>query len=270
MLQAAYASAPAFDAPEVADAFEALLQGLESGSIRAAEPGDGGWAVNAWVKQGILVGFRLGRVVDMSVPGGAFFDKHNLPLQKLGLERRVRIVPGGTGVRRGAYMGPGVIVMPPAYINIGAYVGENTMIDSHALVGSCAQIGRNVHLSAAAQIGGVLEPPGARPVVLEDDVLVGGNCGVYEGTLVRRRAVLGAGVVLTASTPVYDLPRQRVLRAEPGSGLEIPESAVLVPGSRRLGGDFAAAHGLGIYTPILVKYRDAKTDARAALEDALR
>jgi 2,3,4,5-tetrahydropyridine-2-carboxylate N-succinyltransferase len=179
-------------------------------------------------------------------------------------------VPGGTSVRCGAHLGENVVVMPPAYINIGAYVDRDTLVDSHALVGSCAQVGRGVHLSAAAQVGGVLEPVGARPVVLEDEVLVGGNCGVYEGTLVRRRAVLAAGVVLTASTPVYDLVREQVLRAEPGTGLEIPEGAVVVPGSRPLVGDFATRHGLALYTPVIVKYRDARTDARAALEAALR
>ena len=272
ILQEAYAGRLGLDGAEVADAFAALLHGLESGTVRAAEPApDGSWQVHAWVKEGILVGFRCGRVVDMSVhESWSFLDKHTLPLQRLDLERRVRVVPGGTAVRRGAYLGPNVVLMPPAYVNIGAWVGGDTLVDSHALVGSCAQIGRGVHLSAAAQIGGVLEPVGARPVVVEDDVLVGGNCGVYEGTLVRRRAVLGAGVVLTASTPVYDLPRRRVLRAEPGRGLEIPEGAVVVPGSRRIEDEFAAQHGLALYTPVIVKYRDARTDARAALESALR
>lgn len=260
-------------APEVAAAFEALLAALEAGTVRAASPApDGGWVVQAWVKAGILVGFRAGKIVDMSVhPRLPFFDKHNLPTQSLdGVERRVRLVPGGSSVRRGVYLGPEVVIMPPAYVNVGARVEEGSMVDSHALVGSCAQVGRFVHLSAAAQIGGVLEPPGARPVILEDGVLVGGNCGVYEGTLVRRRAVLGAGVILTASTPVYDLPRQQIIRPQPGSGLEIPEGAVVVPGSRALRGDFAAAAGLGLYTPVIVKYRDAQTDARTALEEALR
>jgi 2,3,4,5-tetrahydropyridine-2-carboxylate N-succinyltransferase len=273
ILQEAWDGKRPLDDAQVAAAFEALLDALEGGLVRAAEPTDAGnWRVNTWVKQGILVGFRLGRIADLSgASGWSFFDKHNLPVQQLdGVQRRIRIVPGGTSIRRGSFIGDDVIFMPPAYVNIGAWVGTGTMIDSHALVGSCAQVGRGVHLSAAAQIGGVLEPPGARPVVLEDDVLVGGNCGVYEGTLVRRRAVLGSGVVVTASTPVYDLPRQRILRPTAGEGLEIPEGAVVVPGSRAARGDFAAEHGVSLYTPVIVKYRDEKTDARAALEDALR
>jgi len=271
ILESAHAGTRPLDDPAVAGAFAELLTGLESGAVRAAEPdAAGNWQVNAWVKAGILVGFRIGRIVDMSAGGWQFADKHNLPPQALPAERRVRIVPGGTSVRRGAYLGAQVIVMPPAYVNIGAWVDHDTMIDSHALVGSCAQIGARVHLSAAAQVGGVLEPPGARPVILEDEVLVGGNCGVYEGTLVRRRAVLGAGVVLTASTPVYDLVAGRILRAEPGRGLEIPAGAVVVPGTRRLAGEFAAAHGLAVATPLIVKYRDEATDARTALENALR
>lgn len=273
ILEDAYAGERTLGDVAVADAFEWLLRGLEEGTLRAAEPvGDGTWKVHPWVKKGILVGFRIGRIVDMSAhPSQPFFDKHNLPIQQLdGVERRVRIVPGGSSVRRGAYIGHDVIIMPPAYVNVGARVDEGGMIDSHALVGSCAQVGRGVHLSAAAQIGGVLEPPGARPVILEDGVLVGGNCGVYEGALVRRRAVLGSGVVLTGSTPVYDLVHGRVLRPEPSGGVEIPEDAVVVPGSRALRGEFAAQHGLSLYTPIIVKYRDAGTDARTALEDALR
>lgn len=273
VLQAAWEGRVALDDVRLPQAFERLLEALESGSVRAAQRGDDGhWQVNAWVKQGILVGFRLGRIVDMSANATwRFFDKHNLPVQPIdGVARRVRIVPGGTTIRRGAHLDDDVILMPPAYVNIGAWVGRGSMIDSHALVGSCAQIGNRVHLSAAAQIGGVLEPPGARPVILEDDVLVGGNCGVYEGTLVRRRAVLGSGVVVTASTPVFDLPRQRVLRPTAAEGLEIPEGAVVVPGSRAARGDFASEHGVSLYTPVIVKYRDDKTDARAALEEALR
>jgi 2,3,4,5-tetrahydropyridine-2-carboxylate N-succinyltransferase len=272
ILQDAYAGRRPFAAPEVATAVAALLDALEAGAVRAATPApDGTWTVNAWVKEGILVAFRAGRVVDLSIDARfRFFDKDTLPPRRLDLGDGVRVVPGGTTVRRGAHLGTNVILMPPAYVNVGAWVGPDTMIDSHALVGSCAQVGRGVHLSAAAQVGGVLEPPGARPVILEDDVLVGGNCGVYEGTLVRRRAVLGAGVVLTASTPVYDLVDGRVLRAEPGRGLEIPPAAVIVPGTRRLPGDFAAQHGLGLYAPVLVKYRDPGTDARTALESALR
>jgi 2,3,4,5-tetrahydropyridine-2-carboxylate N-succinyltransferase len=272
VLQEAYAGQRPLDDAAVPEAFDALLNGLESGELRAAEPSPQGWLVHAWIKEGILVGFRLGRIIDLSPhPILPFFDKHNLPTQALdGVARRVRIVPGGTSVRRGAHLGDGVILMPPAFVNVGAHVGNGCMIDSHALVGSCAQVGVRVHLSAAAQIGGVLEPPGARPVILEDDVLVGGNCGVYEGALVRRRAVLGSGVVLTASTPVYDLVNARVIRAPADSGIDIPEGAVVVAGSRALRGDFAAEHGLSVYTPVIVKYRDAATDARTALEDALR
>jgi 2,3,4,5-tetrahydropyridine-2-carboxylate N-succinyltransferase len=273
ILEQAYAGDRPLDGAAIGDAFEWLLRGLEDGSLRAASRRDDGtWEVHSWIKMGILVGFRIGRIVDMSVhPAQPFFDKHNLPTQRLdGAERRLRIVPGGSSVRRGAHLGSGVIIMPPAYVNVGARVEEESMIDSHALVGSCAQVGRGVHLSAAAQIGGVLEPPGARPVILEEGVLVGGNCGVYEGTLVRRRAVLGSGVILTGSMPVYDLARGSVLRPEPGSGVEIPEDAVVVPGSRALRGDFAEQHGLSLYTPVIVKYRDAGTDARTALEDALR
>jgi 2,3,4,5-tetrahydropyridine-2-carboxylate N-succinyltransferase len=273
ILEAAHRGELELASPEVEAAFAALLAALEAGTVRAASPAPGGgWEVHAWVKAGILVGFRAGRIVDMSVhPRLPFFDKHTYPLQALdGVARRVRLVPGGSSVRRGAYVGDDVVIMPPAYINVGAYVGAGSMVDSHALVGSCAQVGRAVHLSAGAQIGGVLEPAGARPVILEDGVLVGGNCGVYEGALVRRCAVLGAGVVLTASTPVYDLPHAAVLRPQPGSGVEIPENAVVVPGSRALGGDFAAAHGLSLVTPVIVKYRDAGTDARTALEQALR
>jgi 2,3,4,5-tetrahydropyridine-2-carboxylate N-succinyltransferase len=272
LLQEAYAGRQPLESKDVEAAFEALLAGLEAGAVRAAEPlADGTWRTHAWVKQGILVGFRLGRIVDLSAGGLAFFDKHNLPPQHIdGVGRRVRIVPGGSSVRRGAYVGSNVVIMPPAYVNVGAWIGEGCMIDSHALVGSCAQIGRGVHLSAAAQIGGVLEPPGARPVILEDEVLVGGNCGVYEGALVRRRAVLGSGVVLTASTPVYDLPRQRILRPTPDAGIEIPPDAVVVPGARAVRGEFAMQHGISMYTPVIVKYRDARTDARAALEASLR
>ena len=272
VLQDAYQGRSALDAPEILEAIEKLLEGLESGEVRAAEPDSGGaWQVNSWVKEGILVGFRAGRIVEMSAPGPfRFFDKHTFPARQLGLDDRVRVVPGGTTVRRGAHLGENVILMPPAYVNVGAWVGPDTMIDSHALVGSCAQVGRGVHVSAAAQIGGVLEPPGARPVILEDQVLVGGNCGIYEGTLVRRRAVLGSGVILTASTPVYDVPNRRVLRSESGRGIEIPEGAVVVPGVRRIAGEFADAHGLGLYTPVIVKYRDESTDARTALESALR
>jgi 2,3,4,5-tetrahydropyridine-2-carboxylate N-succinyltransferase len=268
----AFAGRLVLDAPAVEPAIESLLAGLESGAVRAAVPRpDGNWEVQTWVKEGLLVAFRAGRIVDQSAAAGwPFFDKHTLPPRALRLEDGVRIVPGGTSVRRGAHVARGVILMPPSFVNVGAWVGEGTMIDSHALVGSCAQIGTGVHVSAAAQIGGVLEPAGARPVILEDEVMVGGNCGVYEGVLVRTRAVLGAGVVLTASIPVYDLPNSRILRAVPGAGLEIPAGAVVVAGARQAGGEFATAHGLSLYAPVIVKYRDAHTDARTALEQALR
>jgi 2,3,4,5-tetrahydropyridine-2-carboxylate N-succinyltransferase len=256
------------DAREVFDAF---LAGLEAGAIRAAEPGPEGWRVNGWVKKGILLGFRLGRVVELPPAGPLrFFDKDTFPPRRLTVADGVRVVPGGSAVRSGAYLGPGVVVMPPAYVNVGAWVGEGSMIDSHALVGSCAQVGRRVHLSAGAMLGGVLEPVGALPVIVEDDVLVGGNCGVYEGTIVGRRAVLGSGVILTGSVTVYDIPRQATYRRGPDAPLRIPEGAVVVPGSRRASARFAERHGLHLYTPIIVKYRDEKTDASAALEEALR
>jgi 2,3,4,5-tetrahydropyridine-2-carboxylate N-succinyltransferase len=244
--------------------------------VRAAERGeDGVWRACPWVKKGILVGFRLGRVVDMSPPSTGrrvfnFYDKHTFPTRDLRLDDQVRVVPGGSTIRRGAYVAPGVVCMPPMYINVGAYVGAGTMVDSHALVGSCAQIGERVHLSAAAQIGGVLEPVNAAPVVIEDDAIVGGNCGVYEGTIVRARAVLGAGVVLTRGTPVFDLVREQVYRAEGDKPLEIPEGAVVVPGARAVRGTWAAAEGLSLQTPLIVKYRDEKTDLATALEQWLR
>jgi len=256
---------------EAAAAFSELKQELNRGRLRSAEPdAAGGWHVNAWVKQGILLGFRVGRLADVSTGGFSFFDKENLPMRCLTPEDNVRLVPGGSAIRDGAYVAPGVICMPPMYINIGSYVDEGSMIDSHALVGTCAQIGRRVHLSAAAQVGGVLEPIGASPVIIEDDVLVGGNCGVYEGTIVRRRAVLAAGVVLTASSKVYDIVNGQVLTASAEKPLEIPEGAVVVNGSRRIGGEFAEEHGLALAASIIIKYRDDRTDARTALETALR
>ena len=257
----------------------AMLDALEHGTIRAAERGGGGvWRAVPWVKRGILLGFRVGRVVPMPDDGSesatdrpaAFFDKHTYPPRALRLEHGVRVVPGGTAIRRGAFVAPGVVCMPPAYINVGAYVGAGTMVDSHALVGSCAQIGERVHLSAAAQIGGVLEPVNAAPVVIEDDVIVGGNCGVYEGTVVRERAVLAAGVVLTRGTPVFDLVNERVYRADGSRPLEIPAAAVVVPGARAVRGAWAAAEGLSLQTPVIVKYRDEKTDLATALEQWLR
>jgi 2,3,4,5-tetrahydropyridine-2,6-dicarboxylate N-succinyltransferase len=264
---------------EAEDVVGQLLGALERGEVRAAERGDDGrWTAVPWVKRGILLGFRVGRVVAMPDEGGApdadapaaFFDKHTFPPRALTLRHGVRVVPGGTSVRRGAYLAPGVVCMPPAYVNVGAHVGAGTMIDSHALVGSCAQIGERVHLSAAAQIGGVLEPVNAAPVVVESDAIVGGNCGVYEGTIVRARAVLGAGVVLTRGTPVYDLVRETVYRADGGRPLEIPEGAVVVPGARTVRGDWAGREGLSLQTPIIVKYRDEKTDLATALEQWLR
>ena len=255
-----------------------LLTQLEKGTVRAAIRGDDGtWRACPWVKRGILLAFRQGRVVDMSPPDGgaahpafSFFDKHTIPPRSMRLEQGVRVVPGGTTIRRGAYTAPGVVVMPPAYINVGAYVGAGTMVDSHALVGSCAQIGDRVHLSAAAQIGGVLEPVNAAPVIVEDEAIVGGNCGVYEGTVVRRRAVLGAGVILTRGTPVYDLVKETVYRATADRPLEIPEGAVVVPGSRHVKGAWAEGEGLSLQTPVIVKYRDEKTDLATALEQWLR
>jgi 2,3,4,5-tetrahydropyridine-2-carboxylate N-succinyltransferase len=248
---------------------------LSAGEVRAAEPDAStatGWRVNAWVKQGILLGFRFGDVADVSADHGKwpFFDKDTLPLKRVAPGAGVRIVPGGSSVRDGAYLGRGVIAMPPMYINIGAYVGDESLVDSHALVGSCAQIGRRVHLSAAAQIGGVLEPVGALPVIVEDDVLVGGNCGVYEGAVVKRRAVLAAGTILTGSTPVYDLPNGRVIEPVPGQPLVIPEGAVVVPGSRPVTSGKGREWGLSVATPVIVKYRDEKTDARTALEQWIR
>jgi len=260
---------------EAREAFSALRTALTQGTVRAAEP-DGaspsGWRVNAWVKQGILLGFRFGVNADMSADHGRwpFVDKDTLPLKRVDAAAGVRIVPGGSTVRDGAFLGRGVICMPPMYINIGAYVGEETLVDSHALVGSCAQIGRRVHLSAAAQIGGVLEPVGALPVIVEDDVLVGGNCGVYEGTVVKKRAVLAAGVVITGSTPIYDLPNQRVIEPSPGEPLVVPEGAVVVPGSRPIASGPGRDWGLSLATPVIVKYRDERTSARTALEQWIR
>lgn len=243
---------------------------LSQGKIRAAEKIDGAWKVNPWVKQGILLGFRLGELEESGSSVLTFVDKDTFPARHFSLSDRVRVVPGGSSVRLGAYVAPSVICMPPMFINVGAYVDEGAMIDSHALVGSCAQIGKRVHLSAAAQVGGVLEPVNAAPVMIEDDVLVGGNCGIYEGTLVRERAVLGAGTILTRSTPLYDLVRDRVYRATPESPLEVPEGAVVVPGSRAVKTGSAADLGISLYTPVIVKYRDEKTDRAIELEQWLR
>jgi len=255
--------------------FLALRDELSAGRVRAAEPDAAsptGWRVNVWVKQGILLGFRFGDNVEMSVDHGRwpFFDKDTMPLKQLRLSTGVRVVPGGSSVREGAFIGSGVICMPPMYINIGAYVGEGTLVDSHALVGSCAQIGQRVHLSAAAQVGGVIEPVGAMPVIVEDEVLVGGNCGIYEGAIVKRRAVLASGTIITGSTPVYDLPNSRIIKPEPGQPLVVPEGAVVVPGARSVTVGAGPEWGLSLATPVIVKYRDEKTDARTELERWIR
>ena len=252
--------------------FAEFKAALNRGEVRAAERGaDGAWRVNAWVKSGILAGFRLGALVEMSAHESLrFFDKDTYPVRPTMLADGVRVVPGGSSVRDGAYLAPGVVCMPPMYVNVGAYVDEGTMIDSHALVGSCAQIGKRVHLSAAAQIGGVLEPVGAVPVVIEDDVLVGGGCGVYEGTIVRAGAVLAPGTILTGATPVYDLVRGEVYRRTEEESLEVPAGAVVVPGSRRVESERGREWGLSLYAPVIVKYRDEKTDRAVRLEDYLR
>ena len=255
--------------------FARFKQALNSGEIRAAAPdpkSPSGWKVNAWVKKGILAGFRMGTVVDMSINAARqpFFDKATWPVRKFTAESGVRIIPGGSSVRDGCFIGKGVICVPPMYINVGAWVDDGTLIDSHALVGSCAQVGKNCHISAAAQIGGVLEPAGALPVIVEDEVLVGGNCGIYEGTVVKRRAVLGSGVILTRSTPVYDIVREQVYRSTDDQPLVIPEDAVVVPGSRAISQGKGKEWGLSLYTPVIVKYRDERTDARVQLEDLLR
>lgn len=263
------------DAEETVDL---LLTALEQGVVRAAARGaHDEWVAVPWVKRGILAGFRVGRMVDQSVLGDArvgrpftFFDKHTYPTRALTLDDGIRVVPGGSSIRRGAFVARGVVCMPPMFVNVGAYVGAGSMIDSHALVGSCAQIGERVHLSAAAQIGGVLEPVNASPVVIEDDVVIGGNCGVFEGTVVRARAVLAAGVVLTRGTPVFDLVHERVLRAADGGVLQIPAGAVVVPGARAVSSPWGRAQSLSLQTPVIVKYRDDKTDTATALESWLR
>ena len=260
-------------------AFHELRDGLEAGILRSAEPeptAPTGWRVNAWVKRGILLGFRLGTLEKMNGsnpvahPMLSFVDKATYPVRRFTPDQNIRVVPGGSSVRSGAYLAKGVVMMPPAYVNVGAFVDEGTMIDSHALVGSCAQIGKRVHLSAAAQIGGVLEPINASPVIIEDDALVGGNTGVYEGTIVRSRAVLAAGVILTRGTPVYDLPNNTILKANAETPLIIPAGAVVVAGSRAIQTEPGRSLGLSVYTPIIVKYRDEKTDLSTALEDLLR
>ncbi|MDQ3673885.1 MAG: 2,3,4,5-tetrahydropyridine-2,6-dicarboxylate N-succinyltransferase [Gemmatimonadota bacterium] len=259
-------------------AVEELLEALEAGSVRSAvrDADSGDWRAVPWVKRGILLGFRVGEIADMSIDSGvtgarlSFFDKDTYPPRSITRNDGIRIVPGGSSIRRGAHVASGVVCMPPMYINVGAYVGSGTMIDSHALVGSCAQVGERVHISAAAQLGGVLEPVNASPVVVEDDVIVGGNCGIYEGTVVRKGAVIGAGVVLTRGTPVFDLPRETVHRAEGDRALVIPENAVVVPGARAVAREWGKGQGISLQTPVIVKYRDEKTDAATALEGWLR
>jgi 2,3,4,5-tetrahydropyridine-2,6-dicarboxylate N-succinyltransferase len=271
-IEALYNAKPEAYAAEDFRLFADFKIALNRGEIRAAEPdetSDTGWRVNAWVKQGILVGFRMGSIIDLSA-GLPFFDKSTYPLKRFTVDSGVRIVPGGSSVRDGVYIGKGVVCMPPMFVNVGAYVGESTMIDSHALVGSCAQIGQRCHISAASQIGGVLEPVGAMPVIVEDDVLIGGNCGVYEGSIVKRGAVLGTGTVLNRSTPVYDLARGEIYRATDDTPLVIPENAVVVAGSRAVTHGQGKDWGISIYTPVVVKYRDSRTDARIQLEDLLR
>ncbi|MCX7877684.1 MAG: 2,3,4,5-tetrahydropyridine-2,6-dicarboxylate N-succinyltransferase [Ignavibacteria bacterium] len=252
-------------------AFNEMVSLLNKGVIRSAEKSDGIWKVNKWIKQGILLGFRIGKLKNMSVKDRLyFFDKNTLPLKPIKLKDNIRIVPGGSSVRNGCYIAPGVICMPPMYINIGAYVDEKSLIDSHALVGSCAQLGKKIHLSAAAQIGGVLEPVNSMPVIIEDEVMIGGNSGIYEGVIIQRRAVIGAGCIITGSTPVYDTVKGKIYRKTENEPLIIPEGAVVVAGSRPLKNKFGIDNSLSIYTPVIIKYRDEKTDSSTALEEALR
>jgi len=274
-IAALFAQGAAADKSAAREAFFALQAALDRGEARAAEPdatSPTGWRVNAWVKQGILLGFRFGDTVDVSVDQGRwpFYDKDTMTLKKPGAQAGVRIVPGGSTIRDGAYVAPSVVCMPPMYINIGAYVDEGALVDSHALVGSCAQIGRRVHLSAGAQIGGVIEPVGAMPVIVEDDVLVGGNTGVYEGAIIRERAVIGAGVVITGSTPLYDLPKGTIVRPADGQPLVVPAGAVVVPGARAVTVGQGKTWGLSLATPVIVKYRDDRTDTRTELETWIR
>jgi 2,3,4,5-tetrahydropyridine-2-carboxylate N-succinyltransferase len=259
---------------EVRPLFDEFLNRLNHGEFRSAEKANGKWVVNYWVKQGILLGFRLGEMRKVEVGSEpkqlTFIDKDTFPVRHYRESDRVRIVPGGTAIRSGAYLAPSVVVMPPAYVNVGAFVDEGTMIDSHALVGSCAQVGKRVHLSAGSQLGGVLEPIGAMPVIIEDDVMIGGNCGIYEGTIIEEKAVIGTGVILNGSTPVYDVVHEQVLRKTDEQPLIIPKGAVVVAGSRVIKNAFAEKHGLSIYTPIIIKYRDEKTDKATSLEELLR
>ena len=252
------------------DKFNKLCDDLESGAVRVAEKVDGTWKVNAWVKETILSGFRLGKLTDMTQGQFSFFDKDTIPAQQFTAGSGVRIVPGGSSVRRGAHLASSVIMMPPSYVNIGAFVDEGTMIDSHALVGSCAQVGKHVHLSAASQLGGVLEPVGALPVIIEDNVFIGGNCGIYEGTIVKQNAVIATGVIINASTAIYDATRGEYIRANENGQIVVPEGAVVVAGSRPITKGAGKDDGIHIYTPVIVKYRDAGTSTSVTLEDLLR
>jgi 2,3,4,5-tetrahydropyridine-2-carboxylate N-succinyltransferase len=282
-IQSLYAEGSGVDRTLARNAFAELRRMLGAAEVRAAEPAPAspsGWRVNEWVKQGILLGFRCGDLVDMTVgDSGAigvharqlpFYDKDTMPLKRPGVDGGIRIVPGGSSIRDGAYVAKGVICMPPMFINIGAYVGDGTLVDSHALVGSCAQVGSRVHISAGAQIGGVIEPVGALPVIIEDDVLIGGNTGIYEGAVIKARAVIAAGTVLTGSTPLYDLPGSRIIKAEPGQPLVVPEGAVVVPGARAVTVGPGREWGLSLATPVIVKYRDDRTDTRTELEAWIR
>jgi 2,3,4,5-tetrahydropyridine-2-carboxylate N-succinyltransferase len=275
IIEALFSQGALADKTAAREAFVRLRQALSRGEARAAEPDASvacGWRVNSWVKQGILIGFRFGNTIDVSADHGKwpFYDKDTMILKRPGVDAGVRIVPGGSTIREGAYLGRGVVCMPPMFINIGAYVGDESLIDSHALVGSCAQIGKRVHVSAAAQIGGVIEPVGAMPVIVEDDVLIGGNTGIYEGAVIKQRAVIAAGTVLTGSTPIYDLPNERIIRPEAGQPLVVPEGAVVVPGARAVSVGAGKAWGLSLATPIIVKYRDSRTDTRTELEAWIR
>jgi 2,3,4,5-tetrahydropyridine-2-carboxylate N-succinyltransferase len=274
-IEALFAAGGSADRDEARAVFARLRQALSDGTVRSAEPDPAqvtGWRVNTWVKQGILLGFRFGDTVEVSdtASGLPFYDKDTLPLKRPGAHSGIRIVPGGSAIRDGAFVADGVICMPPMYVNVGAYVGEGTLIDSHALVGSCAQIGRRVHISAAAQIGGVIEPVGALPVIVEDDVLVGGNTGIYEGAVIKARAVIAAGTILTGSTPVYDLPKETIIKPEPGQPLIVPEGAVVVPGARAVTVGAGQQWRLSLATPVIVKYRDDRTDTRTELESWIR
>jgi 2,3,4,5-tetrahydropyridine-2-carboxylate N-succinyltransferase len=274
-IEALFDNPPRNYTPQHLDLFARFKQALNAGSVRAAETDAAarhGWRVNAWVKKGILLGFRMGAIVDMSVDRHLqpFFDKSTYPAKQFTESNGVRIVPGGSSIRDGCYVGRGVTCMPPMFINAGAYIGENTMIDSHALVGSCAQVGSNCHISAAAQIGGVLEPVGAMPVIIEDNVLIGGNAGVYEGTIVKRRAVLGSGTILNRSTPIYDVVRGEVLSATDVEPLVIPEDAVVVAGARAMAQGKGREWNISLYTPVIVKYRDSRTETKVQLEQLLR